>query len=211
MKLYNDIDNNIFMKHLRSAYYETLEKKYTEKNYKVFQEHIIMPGLRVDFVAIKDNDMIIYEIKSGKMTQEQKDRLCSIKEYVENHNKNAKFNMIFLNPPQSKEIEFEKLQEIICHHLWGRDTPAELDILSTHTEIKGVSGIEIDHLEIKDDVMNIQGNGIVEVSLQAGSSKEAREDDSWYDCFPFEFEITLNDNFLIEEANYKFDTDSYYE
>jgi hypothetical protein len=212
MKLYNDIDENILMGHLQTAYYETLENKYSKKNYKVYREYEIMPGIRADLVAIKnDDEMIIFEIKIGKMSKEHKSRLYSIKEYVESNNKNVKFKMIFLNYPQSKEIEFDELQGIICNDILNNDTPQELDILSTHTRIEGVNDVEIDFLEIKDESIYLKGNGIIEISLQAGSDREAEDDGSFDTSFPFEFEITLKNDFSVEKSNYKFDTDSYFE
>ena len=211
MKLYNDIDENILMKHLQAAYYETLEKKYSQKKYKVYREYEVMPGIRADLFVIKnDDEMIMYEIKTGKMNKEQKNRLFSIKEYVEAH-KNVKLKMIFLNYPQTKEIEFESLVDIISNDLWNKGTPHELDVLSTHTRIEEVNDIEIDSLEIKDDGIYLRGSGIIELSLQAGSDREAEDDDMLNDSFPFEFEITLRSDFTIEKSNYKFDTSSYFE
>jgi hypothetical protein len=212
MKLYNDIDENILMRNLQAAYYETLEKKYSEKKYKTYREYEIMPRIHADFVAISnENYMIIYEVKIGKMSKEQKNRLYSIKEYVEKNNKNVKFKMIFLNYPQSKEIEFDELQDIIFDDILNNDTPQELDLLSTHTRIEGISDLEIDTLEIKEEIIFCQGNGLIEVSLQAGSDRESQEDDVFYSSFPFEFEITLEKDFTIKESNYIFDTDSYFE
>jgi hypothetical protein len=212
MKLYNDINENILMKHLQEAYYETLEKNYSEKNYKTYREYPIMPGVRADFVTINnDNEMIIYEIKIGKLSKEKKERLYSIKEYVEKNNKNVKFKMVFLNFPKSKEIEFDELQDMIFSDIFNKDTPQELAIFSHHANIEGISNIEIDYLEIIDKIIHLQGNGIIEMSFHAGSDRDAQEDDFFISSFPLEFEVTLKNDFTIEKSNYKIDTDSFFE
>ena len=212
MKLYSDIDENILLRYLQLAYYETLEKKYAEKKYTTYREYEILPNVRADFVAKKDNDeIIIYEIKIGKITNENKKRLSSIKEYVERNSKNVKFKMIFLKYPQSKEIDFDELQEIICEDLSNDGIPSDLDILSTHTRIEDISDIEVENLEIRDKKIFLEGNGIIEVSLQFGSDSESQEDDMFCSSFPFEFKVTLDINFSVIESEYYFDTDSYYE
>jgi hypothetical protein len=145
------------------------------------------------------------------MYQGQKDKLAAIKEYVEKHNDNVKFKMIFLNPPQSKYIEFEELTKIIFDNICTQGIPDELDVLSTHTRIEEISDLEIDSTEIKEECIRLQGNGVVEVSLQYGSDSEAEEDGEYCDDFPFEFDIKINKYFNIEDAEYTFDTDSFYE
>ena len=187
-----------------------MAQKYSKMGYDVQTESEVYPGLRADLVATKDGTMIIVELKSGQLTGEQKNRLLAIKDYVEKHNENVKLKLVLLNPPELKKIEYENLEEILFGDISDR-THSDLDILSTHTRIEGISDLEIDSIEINEDNTYIKGNGMVEVSLQNGSDKESREDDLLMDIFPFSFYVAINKNERIEEAEYNFDTSSYYE
>jgi hypothetical protein len=152
--------------------------------------------------------MIIFEIKYGSMNAEQKERLYAIKEYVESKNKNVKLEMVFLNPPQYKSIEYDGLSQIIFNDLYNQAIPDELDVLSTHTRLEEINEIEIDSLEIKDESIYIQGNGVIEVSLQFGSDSESEDDDDLFEEYPFDFKLQLNKNFEVEDSEYDFN--SYY-
>jgi hypothetical protein len=196
------------MKHLEQACLEDIEKKYSQQNYKVYREYNLIDNVRADIVAIRGNEIIIFEIKHGNMNVEQKERLYAIKEYVESKSKNVKLEMIFLNLPQSKSIEYDGLSQIIFNDLYNQAMPNELDVLSTHTHLEEITEIEIDSVEIKDESIYIQGNGVIEVSLQFGSDSESRDDDDLFDEYPFDFKLQLNKKFEIEDSEYDFK--SYY-
>jgi hypothetical protein len=199
---YNDIDKNILMKYLELACFEDIEKKYSQQNYNVYREYKLKDNIYADIVAVKENEMVIFEIRYGNMLKEQKKRFYAIKEFVGKQNKNIKFKMIFLNPPQSKIIEFDGLSQIIFDDLYSQAIPDELDALSTHTRLEEITEIEIDSLEIKDEYIYVQGNGVLEVSLQFGSDSESEDDEDYFDEYPFKFKLQLNKEFKIEDSEY---------
>jgi hypothetical protein len=198
---YNDIDRSILMKHLESACLEDIEKKYSRQNYNVYRKYNLTDSIRADIVAVKDNEMIIFEIKYENMQKEQKERFLAIKEFVEKENRNIKYKMIFLNPPQSRIIEFDGLSQIIFDDLYSQGSMDD-------ECMEAVNEIEIDSLEIKDKKIYIQGNGVLETTLQFGSDNESEGDDDCSEEYPFDFKLQLNEDFKVEDSEYDFK--SYY-
>jgi hypothetical protein len=199
MTQYKGIDENILMKHLEKAYSEDLERKYQNMGYETFTNYRISNDATADFVAKKDSRIIIFEFIKGRIHNDKKNKLMTVKEYVEQHQGNVKLKLIFLNSPHPKTIEFDKLKEIILDNIINQNMPDELDMLSEHTRIEEITEMEIDFIEIKDDEIHVSGKGEVEASFKTNS-----DSDDDYDEFPFEFKIVLTNEWKIKDAEYEF-------
>jgi hypothetical protein len=130
--------------------------------------------------------------------------------YVNNID-NAHFELIVANPPRNKSIEFLGLEAILTDEL-ANNFPSELDELSSHTRVKGVTDIDIDSITISEDGINVTGTASVEVSLQCGSDIEQESGDEIYDFFPFKFDISLDLDLSIKNINgLEIDNSSFYQ
>jgi hypothetical protein len=185
MRKYPEIDEPIFMKHLEQAYCENLSKKYSAKGYEVYTGYQFPNGPKVDFMAQKDDERIVIEIKNGKLSPEKRDAISRVKGFVDEHKNIAQFKIAFLNPPQVQKVEFDGLERII-----GNDMR---DKLPARIYPEEVTDLEIETLRINKGDIYITGVGVI---IDASS----------YDSFSFEFSITLTKDFEIEASNYNVDT-----
>lgn len=207
MRKYPEIDEDIFMKHLESAYCETLKRKYSTQGYEVLTEYKLPNGVRADFVAKKNNETIIIEIKNGKLKPEKKDAILAIKDFADKNKESVKCRIAFINPPQSQKIEFDDLGTTIFKDM-NNNLPDELDRLAAHVYPEEISDIEIEDMRIHGKEIALSGTGIVKVEMQIDSEKD---ETNFFDSFPFQFKIKMDKDFNIKDADYDIDTSSYYD
>jgi hypothetical protein len=212
MNEYEEIDQKILMKYLEQAYYEHIENKYKNLGYETFRNSKIEGSIETDFLAKKNEKIVVYEIKIGKYNKNKKQSIVNLKKYIDLDKKNRKLKMVFLNPPQYKDIIFEELDQIILDDMM-ENLPDELDVLSTHTRMEEISDIEIDSIEITKDSIHVCGNARVGVSMQYGSDSDGEGDGSneFSDSYPFKFDLYLSKDFSLDEAEYDIDNSSFYE
>jgi hypothetical protein len=197
MRKYPEIDEPIFMKHLEQAYCENLVQKYSAKGYEVYTGYQFPNGPKVDFMAQKNDEKIVIEIKNGKLSPEKRDTISRVKRFVDEHKNIAQFKIAFLNPPQIQKVEFDGLERIICNDMRDK-LPAELAQLAAGIYPKEITDLDIETLRINEGDIHITGAGVIDVKIDAAS----------YDSFPFEFSITLTKDFEIKVSNYNVDTSS---
>jgi len=194
---------------------EQLYDEYTQMGYIVHKNHRI-GSYEADIIAEKDNEKIVIEIKSGRMTPDKKQRLADLANYVRSQG-DYKFMVVVPTPPQKKQLEVENIEQLlltdIIHNL-----PNELDQLSTHTSPDEVYEVDIDEIKIDEDSVFIKGDGTISVNLDYGSDSDDLIADGYAasDSFPFSFTANLTydertKKFEIEDADINVDTSSFYE
>jgi hypothetical protein len=194
---------------------EQLYDEYTQMGYIVHKNHRI-GSYEADIIAEKDNEKIVIEIKSGRMTPDKKQRLADLANYVRSQG-DYKFMVVVPTPPQKKQLEVENIEQLlltdIIHNL-----PNELDQLSTHTSPDEVYEVDIDEIKIDEDSIFIKGDGTISVNLDYGSDSDDLIADGYAasDSFPFSFTAKLTydertKKFEIEDADINVDTSSFYE
>ena len=213
MSSYMGIESDILLRHLRNAFLEHLSVSFKLDGYETFSNYELSKNLVADFAAKKDENLLIYEIKDGPFSELKRKQIKQIREYVENEIPNAEFRLAIINPPPEKDINIEGLENEILEDMTSHGTPSELDELSTHTMVDEIVDIEIDSIDVKDTNIFISGSGTVGVTLRYGSDSDERHDDGSesLDSFPFTFDLTMTRDFKIEESEYRYDTDSFYE
>jgi hypothetical protein len=184
------IQKKYLRKYLHDIAIDQIAEEYRDKGYTIAKEEML-GKFRADLIAIKDNEKIVIEVKTGKMDSSQKEQIAGIADYIRNK-EGYKFLVAVATPPKEKAIEIENIEALITDHILS-DLPLKLDGLSTHTRPDEVSDIDIDEVSISGTDISVKGNGVIDVELQMGSDGDQDKGHGFKtsDKFPFEFAITL--------------------
>lgn len=166
--------------------------------------------IRVDLFAQNNYEKRIYEFKFGR-NRIQRNQLARLQEFAKSIG--AKLFVIYLEMPQSKEIVFDGIENIIYGHL-SEYPPQEICELATHFYIKDVDNVEISSIEVANEVVKLAGSGCLIVDLQFGSHYDRRHGDAVNETVEFEFAFRLKLDVAeqsILHSYYKFDTSWYYD
>jgi len=210
-----EIKKKYLGKYLHDIAIEQIAEDYFQKGYTVSKEENL-GEFRADLIARKGDEQIVVEVKTGKMTPVQKEKIAGIADYVRNLG-GYKFLIVIATPPKEKKLEIDDFEILITNYIHS-DLPSELDELSTHTRPDEVFDIDIDKINISGENIFVKGDGIVSVELQFGSDGDQNKGDGFknFDKFTFEFEMTLAYNSkrkleIIEVDKFEVDTSSYYD
>lgn len=108
-------------------------------------------------------------------------------------------------------IGCEKMGQLLFDYLLD-NVPDELDALSTHTILEGISDVEIDSEDSCGEVITVKGKATIEVELNYGSDYDRRvgDGDSQNDYYAFVFITSITDD-KITSGDFKFNLDHFYE
>ena len=113
-----------------------------------------------------------------------------------------------------REIE-SFLYDDISDHVYHDYLDSELDVLSTHTRIENVNGIEFEITDIDKDYIYIEGTAELEVNLQNGSDSEMERGDGLAFDMTFDLDFSVKiDISNLNEKEYIYEpvnTDKFYE
>jgi len=210
-----EIKKKYLSKYLHDIAIEQLEDEYLNKGYKINKEKII-GNYSADLIAQKDNEHIVIEVKTGKMSLEKKQKLAQIANYVKNLS-GYKLLVVLATSPKEKKLTIENIEELLNDYLVN-NFPLELNKLSTNLKVEKFLDIDIDEIKIVDDYINVKGVGVVTVDLllESDFDQENELGTKLNENFPFDFELILEkhkeNKFKIKEViNFKIDTSSYYD
>lgn len=210
-----EIKKKYLSKYLHQIAIEQIAEEYVQKGYKVNREENL-GKYRADLIVRKGSEQIVIEVKTHTMSQEKKERIAGIADYIRNLG-NYKFLAVIATPPKEKKLEIEDIESLISYFI-HTDLPSELDELSTHTRPDEVFDVDIDEININGENIFVKGKGVVSVKLQYGSDGDQDNDNGFVtlDNFPFDFNITLAYNAekkleIIDVEKLDVDTSSYYE
>jgi len=210
-----EIKKRYLQKYLHDIAIEQISEEYKEKGYLVSKEEQLGKKYIADLIARKGDEIIVVEVKSGKMSPERKQKIKDLANYVRTQG-NYKFLVAVATPPKEKKLKIAQVEDLLFEIILN-DFPDELDQLSTHTRLEEVIDIDIDEISIEGTSIFVAGDGVVSVELQFGSDGDQDTDEGfkYYDSFPFEFEITLEyDNEhelkIVDVDKLEIDTSSYY-
>lgn len=209
-----NLNKKYTMKYLHDATIAQLADEYKAKGYEVRTEEKI-GDYRADLVVRKDNEQLVIEVKTGKMSPTRRNELAGLTDYL-NEIGGYKFHLVIANGPKEKEIHFEGIEEVLTKYVFT-EPPHELDELSTHTRPDEIVRVQIDKISIKRSAINVVGIGVIGVELQFGSDGDQDKGDGFKtnDNFPFDFDIDLeyfDSKWSLSSVNhFQVDTSSYYE
>lgn len=166
--------------------------------------------IRVDLFAQSNDEKRIYEFKFGR-NRIQRNQLARLQEFAKSIG--ARLYVIYLEMPQSKEIIFDGIDNIIYSHL-SEYPPQEICELANHFYIKDVDNVELSSIEVANEIVKLSGSGCLVVELQFGSHYDRRNGDSVDETVEFEFSFRLKLDVAEQSilySYYKFDTSWYYQ
>lgn len=204
-----EISKHIEQKYLHDMAVDQLVDEYNGLGYQVIREPLV-GDYHADLVASKDGETIIFEVKTGQMNTELRQKLAAFSAYVKQQ-PSHRLRVVFAVPPQNKTIEVNNLEELLGSHLiWG-ETPEELLELSSNTQINYVTDVSIGHIAVlTTGQLEVSGAGVIDVSLQYGGSDGVEVSDA----YPFEFSAIMTHkegSWQIEELDPRVDTSSFFE
>ena len=184
---------------------DKIKKSLSREGFNVFLGDDRHP---YDIYAEKGDDRRIYDIRIGK-SKIQERSLCKLQEVA--RAKKAKLFVTYVEPPRTKQIEYEGIELLLSDYLIN-NMPNELDILSTHTQIESVSGVDISSILIRNDIIQIKGDACVDVMLLYGSESDRidGDGDEISDSYDFKFRVNISFGRIID-AYFRFDTEHFYE
>ena len=200
------IKDGYLNKYFRDMTMEQLYDEYTDKGYVVYKNKRIGP-YEADIIAEKDNEKIVMEIKSGKMTPDKKQRLADLANYVRSQG-GYKFLVVIPSTPQKKRLRVENIDRLLLTDII-RNLPDELDKLSARTIPEEVYDVDIEEIKIDEDSIFVKGDGVIGVVLNYDGH-------ATNDGFPFNFTAKLHfnpntKNFEPEDMDIDVDTSTFYE
>jgi len=198
--------------YLHNIAIDQLVADYQAKGYQVSKQEKI-GKYSPDLVARKGDEVVVVEVKAGKLTPDRRKQVAEIGDFVRTH-KNHKFLVVVATPPKSKKIDIPHLDQLLRDYLID-NLPDNLNSLSSHTRITDVPDVIVNEVTVNEDgSIAAKGNGTVEIEFQydsAGNNTITAED-----VFPLTFEITLKYNqnqelFLADAKVMEVDDSSFYE
>ncbi len=158
-----------------------------------------------DLAATKDGRTAVYEFKS----EQPKFNTAELKRLQDTARAfGYEFHVVVVRPPRRVQVEILNLPEQLQDYMINTRFPEELDQLSTHTTIDGVSDVEVSDIHVGPGKIKISGSGNVEVGLQYGGDSD--EPLISGDSFPFTFDAVLSaDGHLSSVPELSIDTSSF--
>lgn len=189
---------------------DQLVADYQEKGYHVSKKDTI-GNYHPDLVARKGDEVIVIEIKSGKLTPEKRRQVVEIGDYVRTH-KNHRFLVVLATPPKPKQIDIPNLDQLLYEYL-GSHPPVSLYALPQYAHITAITDSTVNTIVINDEGSIVaNGNGTAEITV--GYSQSDADGVLASDVIPFVFEVTLkyneaNELYLTDAKTLDFDISSF--
>jgi hypothetical protein len=208
-----------YLRYLESAKQAEVAERLRAEGFTV-ETGQALGDVSFDLVARKGSRSIAYEFKAGRFPKSNRADL----ERLQRAAKRAgwEFHIVVVNPPPRVHVEIdnlaerlaeklpERLAEQLHDHMANDSFPDELDTLSTHTRVDGVSDLEISEIHVGNGEIRVGGIGSVDVELKYGSGSD--DIPSSGDSFPFDFKVVLSpDGHLKYVEKLNVDTTSFYE
>ncbi len=210
-----EIKKKYLTKHLHDIAIEQIAEDYIQKGYSVEKE-TKLGEFQADLVVKKEDEQIVIEVKTGKLTPKRRKNISGLADYIRNLG-GYKFKVVIATQPKEKILEIDGIETLLTNYVLY-EFPDELDELSTHTRPDEVTDVDIDEMKISGTSIFVKGDGVISVELQFGSDGDQDKGDGFktYDNFPFEFQITLeynteNELEITEVDKIEVDTSSYYD
>lgn len=196
-------------KYLIADAIERVVRDFRGRGYRVSKD-VKLGGRRADLIVRGDSEEIVFEFKVRESKAIEKEKLRGLQEYVRQE-PHRRLQLVLVTPPKNKEIEVLGLDAELEEYL--RETPQkELDVLSTHTRLVEVGDLEITRFTWNDEIIEVEGIGLVTVSLQFGSDKENDSEDEILDSYPLKFAVALNSSRELQDVReLEIDTSSFYD
>lgn len=168
--------------------------------------YIIQESSAFDILAVCGNEKKAYKIKLRGSVKKDGDVALFMRLAKE---AGAEPILIYIPMPGQSEIIFDDLGDKMHEYLMN-DFPSELDHLSTHTRIQEVCVERIQRIELCEDLIEVEGDATITVSLQYGSDLETAGKADDCQSFPMKFTAAVDWNQELTNLNYDINTSDFY-
>lgn len=196
--------------YLQKAYRDAAIMQYVNAlrsdGYSVEQEKRLDMGTSFfypDVYAEKKEEKRVYEFKLIGNIQEKTENIERFREYAGKIG--AIPSVVYINPPEDKNIEIDDLSDKIYSYITSGETPDDLAILSPCTTVDDVCVDEVSDISISPEHITATGDAIVYVELDYDDDVKMTEN------FPMTFTVKMDRELTIEDFKYAIDTSSWYE
>lgn len=187
-----EIKREYLQKYLHNIAIDQLMADYQSKGYQVSVQEKI-GNYHPDLVARKGDEVVVVEIKAGKLTPDKRKQLSNIGDFVRTH-QNYKFLVVLAIPPKPKKIDIPNLDQLLHSYLIN-NFPDDLNKLFADTQITSVTDVILDEVTLTvTGNIAVKGNAVIEVELRyADDLLEVSTDDSTVHVkvFPCSFDLLL--------------------
>ncbi len=183
-----EIRKGHYAKYLHDIAIDQIAEDYREKGYTVNKE-VPLGTYHADLVATKENQNIVVEVKTGKLTPERKKKITELADYV-NELGNYQFKVAIAKLPKDKELKIDNLEHVLFDYL-SKNVPAELNGLSKQTLDK-ITDIFLNKLVVSNNAILVEGSGIIAVKLDLVSDNQTAFTTD--ENIPFDFEAHLSNH-----------------
>lgn len=194
---------------VEQAKIDELQAEWERKGYQMFRNAPV-GEFTADLVAMRGDQLVVFEVKSAESLRKVRPSVVQLADYIQRI-PNATFRLVVANPPKSKSIQIPELERALLDYLI-ENHPAEVDALSTHTQVDSVDDLEIHDVEIRRDSVAASGTAVISIGLVYGSDSDRGDEGEsiQHHSFPFEFELTLDrDLKVLDVQSIRVDTSSW--
>lgn len=184
---------DILARHLHDAAAEQLAVEYREKGYAVEAE-VPLDGFRADLVARKGDEVIVFEIKAGRWSEEAIQQVSRLRDYVA-HEIGGRFRLVLVGLPEPVEIEIEDVRRILEEHA-GSVVDDQLAGVASHFHSLDVKDVEYEALRLEEGSLDVKGSAALSLVLQYGSDGDVKrgDGDEIATSYPLRFHLAIDFN-----------------
>ena len=148
-----------------------------------------------DLVATRGGERVAVEVTTLSQMRGRGRELQDLRKQAL-HDGFTEFRLVVASPPRDKRITVEHLNQVLLEYLIDA-IPSSLQAAATHVLIKTVDYLDIDAIHVTPEGTDIEGSGIVGVSLEFGGSRDGVASD---ESFPFRFHVLLDHDLRLKEV-----------
>ena len=148
-----------------------------------------------DLVATRGDERLAVEVTSlsqvrgrGRTLQDLRNRAL--------HDGFTEFRLVVASPPREKHITVDHINQEIMEYLFD-NIPSPLQNAASNARIDSVDYLDIDEIHVNANGIEVEGTGVVSVTLEYGGSRDGTASD---ESFPFRFDVLLGHDLRVKEA-----------
>lgn len=172
-----EIRPQYLQQYLHNIAIDQLSADYLAKGYKIAKDEKVGP-FRADLVAKKGDEVVVVEVKAGKMTPQKRQQVAGIGEFVRTH-KNYKFLVVVASPPKAKKIDIPNIGQLLLDYLSANHQIYLERQFHADVRIMSVNDIVLDEVTVSErGTIHVEGNGLLDIELRYGTFDELPTNDS---------------------------------
>ena len=181
-----EIRQQYLQRYLHDIAIDQLMADYQAKGYQVAKEEKV-GNHQADLVAKKEGEVVVVEVKTGKMTPQKRKQVAEIGDYVRTQ-KNYKFLVVMATPPKPKKIDISNLDQLLLDY-FIKNPPYEFRKIPAKIQIKAVTDVNLNEFTLTETGnISVTGNALIEADLQPNPPDDPTV---FVEVFPCNFEVVL--------------------